>query len=81
MMLCAAVAGLALAGCRVEQTEEAQPPEVQVEPGQLPEYETEPGQVEVRPDTERVVVPDVDVERPEQQQTRPSQPQQPPQQR
>src|SRR5690606_9072686 len=70
MMLCAAVAGLALAGCRVEQTEEAQPPEVQVEPGQLPEYETEPGQVEVRPDTERVVVPDVDVERPEQQQTR-----------
>jgi len=69
MMLCAAVAGLALAGCRVERTEEAQPPDVQVEPGQLPEYEPEPGQVEVRPDTQRVVVPNVDVDRPDQQQS------------
>ena len=69
MMLCAAVAGLALAGCRVEQTEEAQPPDVQVEPGQLPEYEPEPGQVEVRPDTQRMVVPNVDVDRPDQHQS------------
>jgi hypothetical protein len=64
MMAAAAAAGLLLAGCRVEQVEETQPPDVQVEPGQLPRYETEPGEVRVQPDTERVVVPDVDVQRP-----------------
>lgn len=73
MMVAAAAAGLVLAGCRVEQVEEAQPPDVQVEPGQLPQYETEPGQVQVRPDTEQVTVPDVDVQRP----AEPGQPQQP----
>lgn len=72
MRLLAVGAGVALAACTVEQTEEARPPDVQVEPGQLPEYETEPGQVQVRPDTQNVVTPDVDVQRPEgaQQQSR-----------
>nr|PZN90234.1 MAG: hypothetical protein DIU52_08960 [bacterium] len=62
MMMAAAAAGLVLAGCRVDQAEEVQPPDIQVEPGQLPRYDTEPGQA--RPDTDRVVVPDVDVQRP-----------------
>jgi len=75
MMAALAAAGLMLAGCRVEQVEETQPPDVQVEPGQLPQYETEPGEVRVRPDTEQVTVPDVDVQRPAQPQQPAPQPQ------
>ena len=78
MMVAAAAAGLALGGCRVEQTEEAQPPDVQVEPGQLPEYQAEPGQVEVQRDTQQVVVPEVEVQPPPQSgqpQPTPQQPQ------
>ncbi|MBB3034269.1 hypothetical protein [Alteriqipengyuania lutimaris] len=59
-------AALALAGCDVEQTEEAEMPEV--EGGNMPEYDVDTADVDVDTDTttEEIEVPtmDVDVEEP-----------------
>lgn len=59
-----ALAALGLAGCQVEQEQEGELPEVEVEGGQLPEYDVEAAEVEVRPDTEEVIVPDIEVNPP-----------------
>lgn len=54
-----------LAACAVEQTEEGDMPDVEVEGGQLPEYDVDAADVEIGTDTQSVVVPDVDVEPPQ----------------
>jgi len=55
-------AALALAGCDVEQTEEAEMPEV--EGGNLPEYDVDAADVDVDADTttQEVEVPTLDVD-------------------
>ena len=54
-----------LAACDVDQTREGEMPDVEVEGGQLPEYEVETPDIDVRTDTQRVIVPDVDVRPPD----------------
>lgn len=54
-------AALPLAACTVEKTEEGELPEVEVEGGKLPEYDVDPAKVEVKQDTKKVIVPDVDI--------------------
>ena len=56
--------GLALAGCNVEQTEEAELPEIDVNAtgGQMPEYDVEGPDVDVGTTNETVQVPELDVE-------------------
>lgn len=56
----AATAGLGLAACDVEQTEEGEMPEV--EGGNMPEYDVETPEVEVGTEEETVEVPTVDVD-------------------
>lgn len=55
---------LGMAACSVEQTEEGEMPEVEVEGGNLPEYDVDAADVRVGTDTQQVVVPDVDVDMP-----------------
>jgi DUF4097 and DUF4098 domain-containing protein YvlB len=62
-LLVAPLFAVGMAACEVEQTEEGDVPEVEVEEGQLPAYDVEGPDVEVTEDT--VTVPDVDVDRPE----------------
>ena len=52
---------LGLTACEVEQTEEGELPEVEVEGGNLPEYDVDAPDVRIGTDTQRVVVPDVDI--------------------
>lgn len=47
--------GLGLAACTVEKKED----------GKLPEYDVKPAEVKIGTDTQRVVVPDVDITRPD----------------
>ncbi len=56
---------LGMAACDVDQTEEAEAPDVEVREGQLPEYDVEAAEVEVRPDTQTITVPEVDVQEPQ----------------
>lgn len=65
-----AAAGLALAlsGCDVEQTEQAEAPEIDVQGGELPSYDVETGDVDVGTEERTVQVPTVDVETPEEEQ-------------
>jgi len=55
---------LSLAACRVEKTEEGEMPDVDVEAGKLPEYDVDPAKVEIKTDTKKVIVPDVNVKIP-----------------
>lgn len=56
-----------LGACDVDQVGEGELPEVEVEEGELPEYDVDGPEVDVRSDTDTVVVetPEVDVNVPE----------------
>lgn len=53
-----------LGACEVRQTEEGDMPDVDVEGGQLPAYDVDPA-VRVGTDTQTVIVPDIDVGKPD----------------
>ena len=55
---------LGLAACDVDQTKEAELPEVEVKGGQMPEYDVEPAEVEVGTEKKTIEVPTVDVKGP-----------------
>jgi hypothetical protein len=55
---------LSMSACSVTKTEEGEAPDVEVEPGKLPEYDVDPAKVEIKTDTKKVIVPDVDVKMP-----------------
>lgn len=63
-LFCVAVLVVPFAGCRVEQTQEGEMPEVEVTGGQLPEYEVEAAEVEIGTETREIEVPTVDVTMP-----------------
>jgi hypothetical protein len=69
-ILAAALMGLSLAACTVEQTEEGEAPDVDVEAGKLPEYDVDAADVDVNVDTAKVLVPDVDINKPKPDTTR-----------
>lgn len=50
-----------LAACTVDQTEEGEPPDIDVDAGELPEYDVQPADVDVGWDTTTVRTPDIDV--------------------
>ncbi len=56
-----------LGACDVDQVDEGEMPEVQVEEGEAPEYDVDGPEVEVRSDTDTVVVetPEVDINLPD----------------
>ncbi len=56
---------MSLAACDVDQTKEAELPEVEVKGGQVPEFDVEAPEVEVGTKTTTVEVPTVDVKMPE----------------
>ena len=62
-------------GCRVNQTEEGEMPDVdvKVEDGKLPEYDVDTAEVEVGTETKTIEVPDVDVTMPEDTDDKPPQ--------
>ena len=60
-----AAATLGLAACDVDQTEEAELPEVDVEGGNMPEFDVETADVEVGTEEVTVDVPTVDVDMPD----------------
>lgn len=55
---------IGLAACDVDQTKEAELPEVDVKGGQMPEYDVETADVDVGTKKTEVEVPDVDVTMP-----------------
>ena len=57
--------GLGLAACDVDQTEEAELPDVEVEGGNMPEFDVETADVDVDTKKVEVEVPDVDVKMPD----------------
>lgn len=61
----AASLALGAAACDVDQTEEAELPEVDVEGGNMPEYDVETADVDVGTKEVTVDVPEVDVDMPE----------------
>jgi hypothetical protein len=66
-LFCVAVLVVPFAGCRVEQTQEGELPEVEVEGGQLPEYEVDAAEVEIGTETREIEVPTIDVTMPEEE--------------
>ncbi|HUF79135.1 MAG TPA: hypothetical protein VMR44_09490 [Thermoanaerobaculia bacterium] len=64
-LFCLAVLVVPFAGCRVEQTQEGELPEVEVEGGQLPEYEVDAADVEIGTETREIEVPTIDITMPE----------------
>lgn len=52
----------ALGACTAEVEDEGALPDVDVEGGRSPEVDFEPADVDVSTDTQRVVVPDVDID-------------------
>jgi len=68
LILLAAAGGLGLAACDVDQTKNAQLPDVDVDVnstgGQLPEFNVTPPEVSVGTENKTVQVPDVDVKVP-----------------
>lgn len=56
---------IALAACDVDQTKEAELPEVEVKGGQMPEYDVEPAEVEVGTEKKTIEVPTVDIKQPD----------------
>lgn len=65
-ILLAAAGGLALGACDVDQTKNAQLPDVDVNAtgGQLPEFNVTPPEISVGTENRTVEVPDVDVKVP-----------------
>ncbi len=59
----AIVAGIGLAACDVEKTQEGEMPEVEVEGGQIPKYDVDAPDVDVKMKEKDVTikVPDVDI--------------------
>lgn len=66
-LFCVAVLVVPFAGCRVEQTQEGELPEVEVEGGQLPEYEVDAADVEIGTETREIEVPTIDITMPEEE--------------
>jgi len=60
-----AAAGLSLAACDVDQTEEGEMPEMSVEEGNMPEYDVETADVDVGTEEETIEVPTLDVDGPD----------------
>lgn len=56
-----AAVALATSACTVSKEQEGKLPEVDVKGGQVPKYDVDPAKVEVRQDTQAVVVPKVEV--------------------
>ncbi|WP_017664446.1 hypothetical protein [Porphyrobacter sp. AAP82] len=56
---------IGLVACDVDQTKEAELPEVEVKGGQMPEYDVEPAEVEVKTEKKTIEVPTVDVKQPD----------------
>jgi hypothetical protein len=56
---------IGLAACDVDQTKEAELPEVEVKGGQAPEFDVETAEVEVGTEKKTIEVPDVDVKMPD----------------
>ena len=67
LAVCSATMVLALAGCKVEKTQEGELPDVEVKAdgGQLPKYEVETPEVEIGTKTVEVEVPTATVEMPD----------------
>jgi hypothetical protein len=55
---------IGLAACDVDQTKEAELPEVDVKGGQVPEFDVETADVDVGTEEKTIEVPDVDVTMP-----------------
>jgi len=55
---------IGLAACDVDQTKEAELPEVEVKGGQVPEFDVETADVDVGTKKTEIEVPDVDVKMP-----------------
>lgn len=55
---------IGLAACDVDQTKEAELPEVEVREGQMPEYDVDTAEVEVGTEEKTIEVPTVDVKGP-----------------
>ena len=64
VLLSTALFMLSLAACDVDQTKEAEMPDVDVEVkgGQMPEFEVETADIEVKKETAKIPYPDVDVD-------------------
>lgn len=56
------LSAFALAACDVEQTEEAELPEVDVQGGQMPEFDADVADVEVGTEEKTIDVPTVDID-------------------
>ena len=56
---------IGLAACDVDQTQEAELPEVEVKDGQMPEYDVETADVDVGTEEKTIEVPDVDITMPD----------------
>lgn len=67
LLLVPAVAGFALSGCDIDQTQEGEMPDVEVEGGEMPEYDVETADVDVGTTKDTVVMekPVVDVDMPD----------------
>lgn len=67
ILITALIAPLAisLAACDVDQTKEAELPEVEVKGGQMPEYDVEPAEVEIGTEKKTIEVPTVDIKQPD----------------
>jgi hypothetical protein len=58
-------------GCRIEQTEEGELPDIDIEGGKLPEYDVDLPEVDVKMKETTVKVPDVDVRMPRENEPEP----------
>jgi hypothetical protein len=56
---------IGLAACDVDQTKEAELPDVEVKGGQVPEFDVDTAEVEVGTKKTEIEVPDVDVKMPD----------------
>jgi hypothetical protein len=56
---------ISLAACDVDQTKEAELPEVEVKGGQAPDFDVETADVDVGTEKKSIEVPDVDVKMPD----------------
>lgn len=61
------MAALLASACSVEQTEEGELPEVEATGGMMPEYNVDAADVEVGTETREVVVPDLEVVPPDEE--------------
>jgi hypothetical protein len=52
------------AGCTADVRDPGESPEVHIEPGRSPDIDVRPADIDVRRDTQTIVVPDIDVNEP-----------------